>query len=246
MLAVLPGICWLTGPRGHWLSLPLASLVELILPRGKHYNPFKLQKVLGRLCHLHTTRMGPNPYQLFLNSCLTKTQPRLQQSLTRGPGLSTISTELCITVTSGNINNHDELGRRHFQAPGTLVPHSPLCYARLHFTRFRYIIRHWKIQIKILKKEIKLLLAWLGKLWKILLSNSAPRSHTKVSHFALSHMNVLEREKNPNSLRAQALCSKDKVLWKQSACPCVNTDTVILFQDITRRLWRRKGTRWEE
>lgn len=83
-----------------------------------------------------------------------KTQSRLMQSLARTRGLATISTELCITVSSRNTNNQNERegdlfmlheDSSHTSDQGTL--------ATLCFVRFRCNRRHQKLQI--FKKEIK-------------------------------------------------------------------------------------------
>lgn len=127
--------------------MPLTFLVELMLPRETHEQEGSVS--------CPPLKGGPNNYWLFLNGCLIKTQPRLHQSAARASGLSSIWTKPSITVTSRNINNQNEMGRRAFQGLCPLTQHIPpmlrlRCSA---FHQVRHITGHGKIQI--LKKGFR-------------------------------------------------------------------------------------------
>lgn len=135
--------------------LPPTSLVEWMLPRGEHsLTPSSSRRSQEDSVTYRPLSMGPNHYRLFLIGGLVETQPRLTQSPARTPGLTTISTEPCVTVASRNTSNQNEregdLFMLHEDSSDTshLVMLATLCFAS-----FRHNIRHWKLRI--FKKEIK-------------------------------------------------------------------------------------------
>lgn len=104
----------------HWYPrtlapLPLASLIELILSRGKLYNSFKHQKVPGGLCHLQTTDGEVKSLPAVSERMVLKIQPKFQQSSARALSLGPTVTQLSIPITSRSLNKRTELEGVLFQ-----------------------------------------------------------------------------------------------------------------------------------
>lgn len=94
----------------HWYlrtlaPLPLASLIELILSRGKLYNSLKHHKVPGGLCHLQTTDGQ------ITTSCFWK---NIFKDTAEIPAIFSQSS-LSITITLRSLNKWTELEGDLFQ-----------------------------------------------------------------------------------------------------------------------------------